>query len=358
MTGLMELRNLWKSFGAIKALQNVNLIIPQGSITALLGPSGSGKTTLLRILAGLDTPTYGELYYANTLIAANGQTSLRKKATLVFQKSVFFHTTVYNNVAFGLKLTDKFSKEEINNKVTEALALVRLEGFENRRANKLSGGEQQRVSLARALVLDRDFLLLDEPTVNIDPKNVSIIEETILRVNQEKKTTIVLATHNLFQAESISHQVALLIDGSIKQVGKNRDVFGKSNTHLDSFARLENVFSGTSKHTKDGTSIIIVNQQLKIEAAFSCQGKVTVQVRPEDILLSTQTLKSSARNVFKGTIIGITDLGRIAKITVDAGKKFNIQITKKSFTDMKLIVGSEIFLTFKASAVRLIWAAS
>ncbi len=354
MTELIELRNLWKSFGEANALQNVNLIIPREKIMALLGPSGSGKTTLLRIIAGLDTPTRGELYYTNTKIEANDQASLRQKTTLVFQKSVFFHTTVYNNVAFGLKIKDELSKEEISNRVSEALALVRLEGFEKRQAKKLSGGEQQRVSLARALVLDRELLLLDEPTVNLDPKNVSIIEEAIRRVNQEKKTTVVLATHNMFQAEAISQRVALLIDGTVKQIGTSRDVFGKSNKHLESFARLENVFSGISKHTKEGTSIIEVNQQLSIEAAFNKTGKVTVHVRPEDILLSTKALKSSARNVFKGTIVGITDLGGIAKITVDAGKKFSIQITKKSLIEMKLAVGSEIFLAFKASAVRLI----
>lgn len=354
MTGLVELSNLWKSFGDFNALQKVNLTIPQGKITAVLGPSGSGKTTLLRILAGLDNPTRGELFYGNIQIASNEQTVLRQKATLVFQKSVFFNTTVYNNIAFGLNLTAELTKEEISNKVSEALELVKLEDFEKRRAKKLSGGEQQRVSLARALVLDRELLLLDEPTVNLDPKNVSIIEETIQRVNQEKNTTIILATHNMFQAEAISEQVALLIEGTVKQVGTKQDVFGKSNKLLQSFARLENVFSGIAKPTKEGNSVIDVNQHLKIVASVNRHGKVSVHVRPEDILLSTKSLKSSARNVFKGTIVGITDLGAIAKITVDAGKKFTVQITKKSLTEMKLNVGSEIFLTFKASAVNLI----
>jgi len=353
MRELIKLRDMWKSFGEVNALQNVNLTIPQGKITALLGPSGSGKTTLLRIIAGLDIPTRGKFYYKGTLISGNDQANLRQKATLVFQKSVFFHTTVYNNVAFGLKLIDEVSKEQVSNKISEALALVRLEGFEKRQAKKLSGGEQQRVSLARALVLDRELLLLDEPTVNLDPKNVSIIEEAIHRVNQEKKTTIVLATHNMFQAEAISQRVALLIDGTVKQIGTNKDVFGKSNKHLESFARLENVFSGTAKQS-EGTSTIEINENLKIEAAFSKSGKVSVHVRPEDILLSTKALKSSARNVFKGKIVGITDLGGIAKITVDAGRKFSIQITKKSLTEMKLTVGAEIFLAFKASSVRLI----
>ena len=324
-----------------------------GKITTLLGPSGSGKTTILRILAGLDNPTQGTILYGNKPINDSDRDFLRQKATLVFQKSVFFDTTVYNNIAYGLKLGD-YSKEEINRKVTDALDLVRLEGFETRRAKKLSGGEQQRVSIARALVLDRELLLLDEPTVNIDPKNVSIIEETILRVNREKKITIVLATHNLFQAEAISERVALILEGTVRQVGTKHEIFGKSNKYLTSFARLENVFSGISKISKDGTSIISVDQNLKIEASFNRLGEITVHVRPEDILVSIKPLKSSARNVFKGRIIGITDLGSTTRLTVDAGKKFSVQITKKSLTEMNLNVGSDIFLTFKASSVRLI----
>ena len=269
---------------------------------------------------------------------------------MVFQKSVFFDTTVYNNIAYGLKLKEDISKEETNNKVSEALALVKLEEFETRRAKKLSGGEQQRVSLARALVLDRELLLLDEPTVNIDPKNVSIIEETIQRVNREKNTTIVLATHNMFQAEAISENVALILEGTVKQVGTNQQIFGTSNDYLTSFARLENVFSGISK-IKDGTSIIHVNQHLKIEASFNRPGEVTVHVRPEDILVSIKPIQSSARNVFKGKIVGITDLGSTVRLTVDAGKKFSVKITKKSLTEMHLTLNAQIFLTFKASSV-------
>jgi molybdopterin-binding protein len=324
-----------------------------GKITTLLGPSGSGKTTLLRILGGLDSPTKGTIVYGGKTITDSERNLLRQKATLVFQKSVFFDTTVYKNIAYGLKLGDH-SKEEISDKVGEVLELVRLEGYEKRRAKKLSGGEQQRVSLARALVLNRELLLLDEPTVNIDPKNVSIMEETILRVNREKNTTIVLATHNMFQAEALSERIALLLEGTVRQVGTNQEIFGKLNKYLASFARLENVFSGISKISKDGTSIINVDRNLKIEASFSRSGDITVYVKPEDILVSTKPLSSSARNVFKGNIAGITDLGSVVKLTVDARKKFLVQITKKSLIEMNLSVNSQVFLTFKASSVHLV----
>jgi molybdopterin-binding protein len=326
----------------------------KGTITTLLGSSGSGKTTLLRIVAGLDSPTRGNVFFKNSMITNNTLNVLRNNATMVFQKSVFFDTTVYNNVAYGLKFKEDLSRDQVSNKVGEALELVRLEGYEKRRAKKLSGGEQQRVSLARALVLDREFLLLDEPTVNIDPKNVSIIEETILRVNREKNTTIILATHNMFQAEALSQNVALILEGTVKQTGTKQEIFGKSNKYMTSFARLENVFSGISKISEGYTSIIHVNANLSIEAAFNRPGKISVYVRPEDILVSTNPLQSSARNVFKGRIIGITEVGSIVRLVVDAGKKFSVQITKKSLTEMNLNVGAEVYLTFKASAVHLI----
>ena len=350
MLVLQEVRDVAKSFGSIKALRGANLKIVQGKITALLGPSGSGKTTLLRILAGLESPTEGTILYKSSLITNNNRHLLWQKATMVFQKSVFFDTTVFKNIAYGLKLKG-YSRNEIKDRVRKTLELVRLEGYEKRRAKKLSGGEQQRVSLARALVLNTELLLLDEPTVNIDPKNVSIIEETILRVNREHKTTIALATHNMFQAEAISERAALLFEGTVRQVGTNQEIFRTANKYLASFASLENVFSGISKISKDDTSSVDIGQNLRIEASFSRSGEITINVRPEDIILSSNPLSSSARNVFKGRIVGVSDFGSIVKLRVDAGKEFIVQITKRSFVEMQLNVGSTVFMTFKASSV-------
>jgi len=351
MPVLLEVRDIEKSFGPIKALQDANLKILRGKITALLGPSGSGKTTLLRIFAGLESPTKGAILYENSLITNSNRHLLRQKATMVFQKSVFFDTTVFKNVAYGLKLRG-YSKDEIKDRVRKALDLVKLGGYEQRWAKKLSGGEQQRVSLARALVLNTELLLLDEPTVNIDPKNVSIIEETILRVNREYKATIALATHNMFQAEAISERVALLLEGTVRQEGANQEIFGASNRYLASFARLENVFSGISR-IKAGISMIDVGHNLKIQASFRRSGETTLYVRPEDIIVSTDPLSSSARNVFKGRILGVSDFGSVVKLRVDAGEEFVVQITKTSFSEMQLNVGSTVFLTFKASSVHL-----
>ncbi|MGD8565149.1 MAG: ABC transporter ATP-binding protein [Candidatus Bathyarchaeota archaeon] len=354
---LLEVQDISKNFGPINALHDTALKLVRGKITALLGPSGSGKTTLLRILAGLETPTKGTILYEDNLVTDSNRYLLRQKATMVFQKSLFFNTNVFKNISYGLKL-EGYSKKEIEDKVGEVLKLVKLEEYENRRANKLSGGEQQRVSLARALILNRKLLLLDEPTVNIDPKNASIIEETISRINREYKTTIVLATHNMFQAEAMSERVALLLEGTIKQVGTKQEIFAQekedSNRYLESFTRLENVFSGISKINEADTSIVDVGQNLQIEASFSRSGETTIYVRPEDIIVSVNPLISSARNVFKGRIVNASDFGSIVKLRVNARKEFIVQITKRSFLEMKLNVGSTVFLTFKASSVHLV----
>ena len=164
------------------------------------------------------------------------------------------------------------------------------------------------------LVLDRALLLLDEPTVNLDPKNVSIIEKTIQRVNREKKTTIVLATHNMYQVDAVSQNVAPILEGTVKQTGTKQEIFNNSNKYLTSFSRLENVFSGDSKINEDDTSTIHIDGKLSINASFYVTGKISVHVRPEDILVSTEPLHSSARNVFWGTIVGITDVGSVVRL--------------------------------------------
>jgi len=299
MKWLTKLKDVTKRYGNITALDSVSLEIMGKEIFTVLGPNGSGKTTMLRIMAYIDEPTSGEVFFDGGRINSSNRSQARKKSTMVFQKTTLFNTTVYKNIAYGLKLRG-YSKKETKEKVKEALSLVKLAGYEKRLAKKLSGGEQQRVSLARALALNTKLLLLDEPTANLDPKNVSIIEETISRVNREFNTTIVMATHNMFQAETLTNRVALLLGGKIAQIGAPQEILRGPSINLASFARLENVFSGNSKILQEGTSVIEVDEGVEIEAALRKSGKVTVFVRPEDIIVSKKTMPSSARNVFKG----------------------------------------------------------
>lgn len=342
-----------KRYGDVTALEGVSLGVMRGEILTILGPNGSGKTTMLRLMASVEKPTSGELYFDGSRVDDGNRDAVRRRCTMVFQKVPLFNTTVHENVAYGLKVRG-IPRKEIEERVQDALKLVRLEGYDRRPATGLSGGEQQRVSLARALVLNTELLLLDEPTANLDPKNVSIIEEIISWVNRERRATVVMTTHNMFQAEALTHRVALLLGGRIAEVGPAHEVFGAPSRHLQGFARLENVFSGTSTVTEGGTSLIDVGNGSQIEAAFQKQGMVTVYVRPEDILLSMMPIESSARNVFRGTVVNLSDLGSLVRLRIDVGREFAVQITKRSLIEMRLRPGSEVFLTFKASSVHII----
>lgn len=186
-----------KNYLNVKALNSVSLDIQGGKIIVLLGVNGSGKTTLLRILAGLEKSDSGQMFFNSQLIDAK---NLRKVSTLVFQKTAMFSLNVYDNLAYGLRIKH-VPKKMISKKITDVLETVRLSGFEKRRAKKTSGGEQQRIALARAFLVEPQVLLLDEPTANLDPNSSAIIEKAIISKKNPNRI-IVLATHNLTQARA------------------------------------------------------------------------------------------------------------------------------------------------------------
>lgn len=353
MTITAELKNITKKYGDKTVVDNVNLQIQEGEILALLGPNGSGKTTILKILALLENPTSGEVKLEGETITPKKEEKARMKTTLVFQKTILFDTSVYNNVAYGLKIR-KIPKETRDDAVKRVLKLVKLEGFEKRPARKLSGGEQQRVAIARALVLENRLLLLDEPTANLDPKNAAIIEEAIETANRQKKLSVVIATHNMFQAKTLPHRIALMNEGKITEIGETKEIFSTLSKNLASFAAVGNTFRGTATSTTEGTTIVDVGNGVQIEITNQRQGETTVFINPQDILLSENPIESSARNMFKGNITEITDVGSLVKLRVDVGKLFTVQITKRSFTEMKLNLNHQVFIVFKASSVQVV----
>lgn len=191
-----------------------------GKIIVLLGVNGAGKTTLMRIMAGLEKADGGELFFNNQNIDCN---ALRQVATLVFQKSAMFSTNVYDNLAYGLKIR-KVPKDEIRRRITEELQAVRLSGFEKRRAKKTSGGEQQRIALARAFLLEPHILLLDEPTANLDPNSSMIIEKAIISQKSPERI-IVMATHNLAQARRVADEIVHIYNGEIVETASANEFF-------------------------------------------------------------------------------------------------------------------------------------
>jgi len=345
---IIEAQSLCKEYSGRQVLKDISFRAQSGEIFVLVGPNGAGKTTLLRILDLLEEPTSGRILFDGTSINyfEKDKVALRRRINMVFQQTVLFNMSVFDNVAYGLKVRGE-NEKSAEQRVRAALELVQLRGFEQKNALALSGGEAQRVALAQAFVTEPELLLLDEPTANLDPKNVSIVEEALSRVNRERKTT-------MFQAENLAHRVAVLNEGRIERVGTFQDIFGTPSKFLVDFARLENVFSGVSKVTEEGTSLIDVGDGVHVEATFEKVGNATIYVRPEYIVLSTRPLVSSARNTFEGRIVQISDLGPVVKVKVRAGKDFVVQITKRSFKEMQLNVDSKVFIAFKASSVNTI----
>jgi len=216
----LQLSEIKKCYRSFKALNSVSLEMEGGKIIVFLGVNGAGKSTLMRILSGLENPDSGTILFNNQNTDAK---TLRHISTLVFQKTIMFTMNVYDNLAYGLKIR-KVPKVEIAKRIPEALQAVRLSGFEKRRAKKLSGGEQQRIALARAFLLDPNVLFLDEPTANLDPNSAAIIEKAIIGKKSSQRI-IVMATHNLNQARRMADEIVHIHDGEIVEVAKPEDFF-------------------------------------------------------------------------------------------------------------------------------------
>jgi ABC-type methionine transport system ATPase subunit len=219
----LEIRELSKSYGKAKILSDINLSIDKGTILALIGPTGSGKTTLLRIIDLLEEPTTGQLIFDGIDITEKSEKEkrrIRRKMAMVFQKPAMFRSNVLDSVQYGLKIRGL----KIKDKGMNALKTVGLSSYELRDANTLSGGEMQRLALARAIVVEPELLLLDEPMANLDPKSVAIIEELILAWTGQG-TTIVMATHNMAQCRKLADGVAVLVQGKIVETGRPEGIF-------------------------------------------------------------------------------------------------------------------------------------
>lgn len=220
------LKQVTKTYQNRQVLRVDELAIHQGEVLAVVGPSGSGKSTLLRLLNFLEPPTQGNIVFHQTDFTAEKEMplELRRKVTMVFQRPMLLNRSIYANVNFGLELRGMHHTRE---RVQAALAEVGLDRLANQKACTLSGGEAQRVALARAIVTQPDVLLLDEPTANLDPYNVGLIEKIIRQLNQNQQTTLVLVTHNVFQAKRLAQRVAFLLDGNVVEVSDAETFFNR-----------------------------------------------------------------------------------------------------------------------------------
>ncbi|WP_457742060.1 ABC transporter ATP-binding protein [Thermococcus sp.] len=281
----VRLENIVKTFDGTTALKGISLNIKHRELFTLLGPSGCGKSTTLRIIAGLDYPDSGHIYFGDEEVTY--LPSYQRGAVLVFQNYALWpHMTVFDNVAYGLKLK-KLPKEEIRRKVEWALELVKLKGFENRYPTQLSGGQQQRVAIARALVVEPKVLLLDEPLSNLDAKLRLEMRSEIRRIQRELGITVIYVTHDQEEAMAISDRIAVMNVGTVEQVGTPKEIYESPRTEfVASFMGKTNVIPARVVE-RNGDRVTVEFESFRLDGLYYTgdSDRVVLVIRPERIKL-------------------------------------------------------------------------
>jgi len=355
---MLEIQNVTKQFGETPVLRGVSASIAKGEIFAVIGPSGVGKSTLLRLINLLDTPTGGRILLDGVDIHADRRRTLefRRRMGMVFQKPAAFNATVYENIALGLRFRGE-SGRRVREKVADGLDLVGLTGYEQRKARTLSGGEMQRVSLARVMVTDPEILLLDEPTANLDPVSAEVIEDLVLRINREYKTTVVMSTHDRFQGQRLARRIGVMMDGDFVQIGTPREIFTAPNDRkVARFVGIENIVEGVVASAEHGLAVIDAGGvQVQAVTQLPVGTRVCLCLRPEDIGVScTPAHAASVRNVLPGRVAASVPMGPLNRLVLDCGIRLTSLITWKAAEELGIGEGSEICASFKATAVHVV----
>jgi tungstate transport system ATP-binding protein len=233
MEYIYRVSELYKKYGD-KTVLNINqLYVNKSEITAIIGPSGAGKSTLMQILNFIEPPTEGRISFDGKEFSLQNSPKIetRRDMVMVFQKPAVFNSSVFDNIAYGLSLR-KLPKKIIKQRIDEIVDVIGLKDKLNQNAKTLSGGEAQRVAVARAIVLKPKVLLLDEPTANLDPANITVIENLIKHANSNYKTTIVIVTHNMNQAKRLANQVVFILNGNVVECGEAGVIFSEPVNNL------------------------------------------------------------------------------------------------------------------------------
>jgi spermidine/putrescine transport system ATP-binding protein len=277
---IVELKHVGKRYGDTQVLKDVNIEIEQGKFYTLLGPSGSGKTTILRAIAGFLDVSEGEVLFDGKRI--NDVPANQRKVNTVFQDYALFpHLNVFDNVAFGLRL-HRMSKETIKTKVTDALKMVRLQGYADREISELSGGQQQRVAIARAIVLEPQVLLLDEPLSALDAKLRKDMQYELRELQERLGITFLFVTHDQEEALALSDEIFVMNDGQVQQSGTPVDIYDEPVNHfVADFIGESNIIQG---HMIKDFLVEFNGKQFECaDAGMRPNEPVEVVLRPEDL---------------------------------------------------------------------------
>ena len=288
-----ELRGVSKSFGDVLAAIDLNLSIGEGEFLSFLGPSGCGKTTALRMLAGFEVPSEGQVLLDGDVV--NDLDAHDRPVNMVFQQYALFpHMTVAQNIGYGLRqVRPRIPKLQIAERVSRALEVVRLGGFEDRKIWEMSGGQQQRVALARAIINEPKLLLLDEPMAALDRKLRKEMQIELQDLQRQLGITFVLVTHDQEEALSMSDRICVMRDGRIVQIGSPQELYDRPNSrYVADFVGTSNFFNGKLQGSPEGMSTVLLDNGMQVQGmagdGLVDHQNVCISVRPEQMKLGRQ----------------------------------------------------------------------
>ena len=356
----ISIRDVSKHFGAVKAVNNVDISIARGEFFSLLGPSGCGKTTLLRMLAGFETPTMGEIYIDDEPMSATPPHE--RPVNMVFQNyAIFPHLDVRGNIAYGMRKSG-LSKAALDAKVEEMLDLIKLPGYGTRGANELSGGERQRVALARALIKQPKVLLLDEPLGALDKKLREEMQLELRALQRSVGITFVFVTHDQEEALTMSDRIAVMSMGRTLQIDAPVPLYENPKRHfVADFIGTMNFFEGSVREVANGATTVDAGpigdvRTANREQSFGVGSDVLVAIRPEKFTLTSESPGGDV-NVVEGRMGPTAYLGDRSHLYINIpGREQPIAIAMQNLADSTTMIAPNqpVWLSWSENAIVLL----
>ena len=355
---VLETRDLRVVRGGVEVLDISEFAVHEGEVVCVVGPNGAGKTTLLQALCCLLRPSRGEIVFRGQRIETEYPVlQYRRRVAMVFQEALLFDSTVYNNVASGLKLRGLHGSK-VRESVEEQMERFGIAHLRDRSARKLSGGEAQRTSLARAFAIKPEIIFLDEPFASLDQPSRESLMDDLQRILKRTNTAAFFATHDRIEALRLANRIAVMDEGTILQVGTPAEVMNHpANEFVASFVGVETILHGIVIEQNGGSFITAVSAT-RVEALGDANvgEHVLLCVRPENVVLALRRQDEgvSSRNVYQGQVKKVIPMGPYFKVQLDCGFPITSYVTAHSLEGMSIQEGKTLTASFKATAVHVI----